>query len=128
MSGARIIDPYIDPISGDLRTLLAVSSLDEFKEAEAQIVFANELELESAHIPRTNDLDEVCAIHEQLFKGVYDWAGRPRVVDLKKNMRHAEFFLIHDKIVDAAYFVFGKKNGSLKRAFCGITSIWRAKT
>lgn len=70
------VDPYFDESIGDLRNLLGAKSSDELHELEPQIVFANELELESIHLPRTNDLDELLAIHRQLFKGVYDWAGR----------------------------------------------------
>jgi len=72
------IDPYIDENTGLLKNLLNVASIQELEELEPQIVFANELELESVGIPRTNDLDEVLLIHKQLFKGVYEWAGQKR--------------------------------------------------
>ena len=100
------IDPYIDEDIGDLRNLLGVKSSKELKELEPQIVFANELELESIRIPRTNDFMELLLIHKQLFKGVYDWAGQIRTVDIKKNTTSAEFFLIVAKISDAANYVF----------------------
>jgi cell filamentation protein len=100
------VDPYFDESIGELRNLLGAKSAEEFKELEPQIVFANELELESVSIPQSNDLDEVCSIHKQLFKGVYDWAGRARTVDIKKNDEGAEFFLPVSKIVSAAAYVF----------------------
>lgn len=68
------VDPYFDESIGDLRNLLGAKSSKELKELEPQIVFANELELESTNIPRTNDLSELLLIHKQLFKGIYDWA------------------------------------------------------
>ena len=73
-----------------------------------QIVFANELELESINIPHTNDLTELLAIHAQLFKGVYDWSGLVRTVDIKKSDNGAEYFLIVSKIADASSYVFGE--------------------
>ncbi len=79
------VDPYFDENIGDLRNLLGAKSSEELKELEPQIVFANELELQSVAIPRTNDLNELLLIHRQLFKGVYDWAGQIRTVDIKKN-------------------------------------------
>jgi len=100
------IDPYFDESIGDLRNLLGAKSPKELKDLEPQIVFANEVELESIRISRTNDLTELLLIHKQLFKGVYDWAGQIRTVDIKKNAKGAEFFLVVSKISDAANYVF----------------------
>ena len=86
-------DPYLDPTVGDLRNLLGAKTSEELRLIEPQAVFANELELAETDIPRTNDLAELCAIHAQLFKGVYDWAGQIRVVDFRKNRAGADFFL-----------------------------------
>lgn len=102
------VDPYFDETIGDLRNLLGAKSPQKLKELEAQIVFANELELEAAAIARTNDLAELLALHKQLFGNVYDWAGKIRTVDIKKNEDNAEYFLLVNKITDAANFVFGE--------------------
>ncbi len=102
------VDPYFDGTIGELRNLLGATSSEELRELEPQIVFANELELESVGIPRTNDFAELLLIHGQLFKGVYDWAGQVRTVDIKKNADGAEFFLIVSKITTAADFVFAE--------------------
>ncbi len=102
------VDPYFDDSLGTLRNLLGAKSPEELRKLEPQIVFANELELESINIPRTNDLAELLAIHAQLFKGVYDWAGKVRTVDIKKNENDSEYFLIVSKIADAASYVFGE--------------------
>ena len=58
------VDPYFDESIGDLRNLLGAKSSQELKEQEPQVVFANELELASIFIPRSNDLAEVLAIHK----------------------------------------------------------------
>lgn len=102
------VDPYIDKDTGLLRNLLGATSADNLEELEPQIVFANELELESIDILRTNDLHEIRLIHKQLFKGIYEWAGQIRTVDIKKNTEDAEFFLIFSKITDAAGYVFNE--------------------
>ncbi|HSX35994.1 MAG TPA: Fic family protein [Patescibacteria group bacterium] len=102
------VDPYFDASIGDLRNLLGAKSSEELKTLEPQIVFANELELESIGIPRTNDLTELLLIHKHLFKGVYDWAGKIRTVDIKKNADGAEYFLIVSKITTAANYVFAE--------------------
>jgi cell filamentation protein len=110
------VDPYYDDSIGDLRNLLGAKSSEELKRFEPQIVFANELEIESVGIPRTSDLAELLLIHKQLFKGVYDWSGQIRTVDIKKNADDSEFFLIASKIYDAANYVFTElaKENSLK--------------
>lgn len=102
------VDPYYDDIIGDLRNLLGAKSSKELKKLEPQIVFANELELESVNIPSTNDLAELLLIHKQLFKGVYDWAVQIRTVDIKKNADGAEYFLIVSKIYEAAHYIFSE--------------------
>lgn len=102
------VDPYFDDQIGDLRNLLGAKSSEELHNLEPQVVFANELELESVNIPRTNDLTELLLIHKQLFKDVYDWAGQIRSVDIKKNDNNSDYFLIVSKISDAANFVFNE--------------------
>ncbi len=62
------VDPYIDQNTGLLKNLLGAKTREELQEREAQVVFANELELESLGISRTNDFNEVLAIHGQLFR------------------------------------------------------------
>lgn len=100
------VDPYFDESIGELRNLLGARSAEELHEREPQIVFANEFELGTLSIPRSNDLEEVLLIHKQLFKGVYDWAGKIRTVDIRKNNQGSEFFLIVSKIPDGASYVF----------------------
>lgn len=53
------IDPYVDIDTGILVNLIGATTGHDLEEREAQIVFANQLELESLDIPRTNNLDEV---------------------------------------------------------------------
>jgi len=102
------VDPYFDENIGDLRNLLDANSSEHLKELEAQIVFANELELESIAISRTSDLVELLALHKHLFGNVYDWAGQIRTVDIKKNSNNAEYFLIVSKIIEASHYVFNE--------------------
>ena len=95
------IDPYYDENIGELRNLLGAKSSEELWAIEPQIVFANEIELETIGIPRSNDLSELLLIHKQLFKGVNDWAGEIRTVDIKKNSDKSGYFLIVNKILGA---------------------------
>lgn len=103
-----VVDPYFDESIGDLRNLLGASSPGELRNKEAQVVFANETELENSAIPRSHDTDELLTIHRQLFKGVYNWAGKIRTVDIKKNVDGAEFFLIVSKLPTGLSFIFNE--------------------
>ena len=71
------VDPYFDEDIGDLRNLLGARSSEELKKLEPQVVFANELELDSIGIARTNDFTELLSTHHQLFKGEF-MIGRAR--------------------------------------------------
>ena len=102
------VDPYFDPNIGDLRNLLGATSPAELRALEPQAVFANELELPDLRLARSDDLTELCAIHAQLFKSVYDWAGHIRTVDIKKNRDDAGFFLPVGYIERASGFLFGE--------------------
>lgn len=110
------VDPYVDKNTGLLRNLIGATTPEDLEEREAQIVFANQLELEAMDIPRSNNFDEVLATHGQLFKGIYDWAGKIRTVDIKKNEANAEYFLPYGKITSAANYVFAElaKENNLK--------------
>ena len=103
-----VVDPYLDPAIGELRNLLGAKSADELRALEPQAVFANELELANLSIRRSNDLSELCAIHAQLFKGVYEWAGTLRTVDIRKHRKDAQFFLPVAFIERASGIVFSE--------------------
>lgn len=102
------VDPYFVDSINALRNLLGAKSGVELEDLEAQIVFANELELGEIGLSRTNDLLELMAIHKQLFDNVYDWAGQIRTVDIKKNAENSEYFLPVSKIINAANYVFNE--------------------
>lgn len=102
------IDPYLDEDTGILRNLLGAKTSQDLDHREAQIVYANEMILGYSHIMRSNNFDELSAIHKWLFGDIYDWAGKIRTVDIKKNSEQAEFFLPKSKIVDASRYVFNE--------------------
>jgi cell filamentation protein len=52
----------------------------------------------------TGDLAELRAIHRHLFQDLYDWAGQIPVVDIRKNIAGAEFFLPSGMIERASVF------------------------
>ena len=100
------VDPYLDPNSGILRNLVGAQTYDELHQAEADAVMSSEIEINN--IPRTNDFTEFCAIHKSIFGKIYDWAGCPRTVDIRKNEADAEYFLIVSRIPTGCEYVFSE--------------------
>lgn len=78
---------YLLPGSTVLRNLVGASSHEELTDAEVDLSEFRLLELrENVGLagPRTYDLAHICAIHRQLFRDVYEWAGEVRTVGLQK--------------------------------------------
>jgi len=88
-----VTDPYLDPDTGILRNRLGLRTQHELDVVEGDLAWAGMLELLEYPPPATGDLDELRAIHRELFRDVYDWAGEVRTVDMRKNVEGAEFFL-----------------------------------
>lgn len=101
-------DPYLIPGTNVLRNLLGITSSTELSAAEADLSFARALQLLESPAPATNDLGELREIHFRLFQDVYDWAGNPRTVDVRKNVPGADFFLPFGYIERAAAICFGE--------------------
>lgn len=51
-------------------------------------------------VTATNDLHELKTIHRRLFQDVYDWAGPIRIIDVRKDVPGAEFFMPWVYILD----------------------------
>lgn len=98
------VDPYVDPATGILRNLVDATSQEHLDQAEADIVEARTVDLPKQHIRPSGDLTELRSIHRYLFGDVYDWAGQLRIVDIRKNVEGAEYFLPMALIERAAAF------------------------
>lgn len=101
---SSFVDPYIDPATGILTNLIGATNYSDLQEAEANIVSIAELSLEK--IPRTNDITEIQAIHRELFKNIYPWAGKFRTVDIRKGSE--VFFLDKSRFDTGINYFFNK--------------------
>lgn len=100
------LDPYLIPGTNVLRNRLGITSSGELSAAEADLSFARALQLVEEPVAATNDLTELQRIHFHLFQDVYDWAGKIRTIDVRKNIPGAEFFLPHGYIGHASALCF----------------------
>lgn len=87
---SELQDPYQDETTGVLKNLVGATRREELAAAEADMVFARAIELDSVELPSSRDIEELQAIHRQLYQDIYPWAGELRTVDLR---RSAEGFL-----------------------------------
>lgn len=88
------VDPYLDPSSGVLKNLVGATSYDELRNAEGELVSARTNEfLVQLPLHPTGTLNDFCFIHQFLFQDIYEWAGKIRTVEIRKNEVGSEFFL-----------------------------------
>ena len=75
-------DSYCYDGSNVLCNKLNIEDDDELQKAEQALTELAALDIELQ--PPPYDLSYLCAIHQQLFEDVYEWAGQIRTVDISK--------------------------------------------
>lgn len=92
---SEFVDPYIDAKTGVLKNKVGASTYDELRNAEGELVASRISELFSRRIlpDFRGTLDDMRFIHGFLFQDIYTWAGEIRTVEIRKNIKGAEFFL-----------------------------------
>lgn len=90
----EFVDPYLDPLMGVLRNLVGAATYDALRNAEGELVaMRTGLFLEELPLHPVGSLDDFQVIHRWLFQDIYDWAGEPRTVEIRKSLEGSEFFL-----------------------------------
>jgi len=74
---------YTDPKTGNLRNLANIDNNEALTFAETVSVSKRTSELKLKPI-RIADSRSIFAIHKYLFQDIYDWAGKPRTVEISK--------------------------------------------
>lgn len=90
----EFVDPYIDQTTGILRNLVGATTYDELANAEGELVALRISELlAQGTIHPNGTLEDLQRIHGTLFRDIFDWAGRIRTIEIRKNVEGSEFFL-----------------------------------
>ncbi|WP_146128879.1 Fic family protein [Corynebacterium sp. 13CS0277] len=76
-------EAYLDPVSGDLANKVGIYG-ETWATVEANLVAQRALEVPLEGFRFAKAWDNLAATHEHLFKYCYEWAGKPREVDLAK--------------------------------------------
>jgi len=97
-------DPYLDPVGGVLRNLLAITDAAELARAEAALSASRLIDLERRRLPGRYDLAHLQAFHRYILGDVYDWAGQLRTVSIAKG----SVFCLPQHLESYAADVFGR--------------------
>ena len=77
-------DPYCYPDTEVLRNRLGIMDDKELRVAEADYVSLNLAELAKEEADRIFDFGELCRMHYRIFRDIFDWAGKIRVINIEK--------------------------------------------
>ena len=75
---------YCYPDTNILKNKLNIHDENKLLEAEIRLVSIRLYQLQVQPVSGNFDLDHLCSIHYHVFQDVYDWAGKPRTVDIAK--------------------------------------------
>lgn len=77
-------DPYLYPNSEVLRNLADIHDEQTLKDMEADYTLyrLSEIVMESDWI--RFDFDSLCKMHHHIFQDIYEWAGKPRILNIEK--------------------------------------------
>ena len=77
-------DPYFYPDTEVLKNRLGIMDDAELRKAEADYVSLNLAELARDDTVRVFDFATLCQMHYRIFRDIYEWAGKPRIVNIEK--------------------------------------------
>lgn len=80
-------DPYINCKSKILKNKLHITDAEILSQAESDFTVLRFKQLLESPLSGNFDFIHLCKIHEFLFQDIYDWAGKPRTINISKEER-----------------------------------------
>lgn len=77
-------DPYLYPNSEVLRNLGDIQDEQKLKDMEADYTLYRLSEMVTDSEWVTFDFESLCEMHHYIFQDVYEWAGKPRIMNMEK--------------------------------------------
>lgn len=77
-------DPYFYPDTEILKNRLGIMDDKKLREAEADYVSFRLAELARDDSVRIFDFDCFCRMHYRIFQDIFEWAGKPRIINIEK--------------------------------------------
>lgn len=75
---------YCYPDTSILRNKLDIHDKSRLLQAETRLAAIRLYQLQEKPIRGSFDLKHLCRIHQHIFQDLYDWAGKPRTVNIAK--------------------------------------------
>ena len=77
-------DPYLYPDSEVLRNLADIHDVNMLKNMEADYSSLRLSEIVVDDLESKYDFSALCDMHHYIFQDIYEWAGKPRVINIEK--------------------------------------------
>lgn len=77
-------DPYLYPDSEVLKNLADIQDAEKLKNMEADYTLFRLSEIAENDSLEKFDFQTLCELHYRIFQDVYEWAGKPRVINIEK--------------------------------------------
>lgn len=77
-------DPYLYPHTDVLKNLAHIHDADMFSQMEAEYTAMRLAELAAEEPPGQYDFAGLCETHRYIFQDIFEWAGKPRAVNIEK--------------------------------------------
>lgn len=77
-------DPYLYPDSEVLKNLADIHDEKELKDMEADYTLFRLSEIASRILLEKYDFEDLCNMHYYIFQDVFEWAGKPRIINIEK--------------------------------------------
>lgn len=78
-------DPYTYPNTNVLINKLNLQNQSELEKAEEEFTSYRQEQLQKRPIIGQFDFSHLCRIHKMIFQDIYDWAGKPRTINIAKS-------------------------------------------
>lgn len=109
-----MIDPYVYNNSNILKNKLNLKNAEEFEKAEAAYTSFAILKMQREPVQGKFDFTHFSNIHKRIFEEIYEWAGKPRIIDIEKEERSLGGLSIeyekHENIEASAKKILSKMN------------------
>ena len=91
-------DYYCYPGSNVLKNKLGITNAELFEQAERKITYLRTMEAMKDQIPGGFDYNHLKKIHLFLFGDIFEWAGKPRTVNISKGTQFCRVEYIDEQI------------------------------
>lgn len=77
-------DPYLYPDSEVLKNLAEIHDEQGLKDMEADYTLWRLSEIASSLMLEQYNFEDLCNLHSYIFQDVFEWAGKPRIINIEK--------------------------------------------